>query len=179
MAMVAGVLTGEQHAALERIVQAVLDRAPAGYRRWRDGRQRELWRTLATQAATGKPAMPAPGIGLPIEPILRGPLPFGFGPMDVPLRIVGTGRVTARLLTSPAAFRLPARHDLHDVLTRHFGYRVLPGNGTSQSDHFVGPEGQTFPVPLQDPASQTHFDALLALVRCGATAFMGLRTLSN
>ncbi|MEK8024545.1 hypothetical protein [Pseudaquabacterium rugosum] len=176
MAMVTGVLTGEQHAALERIVQAALDRAPAGYRRWRDGRQRELWRTLATQAATGKPAMAAPGIGMPIEPILRGPLPFDFGPMDVPLRIVGTGKVAARLLTSPATFRLPARRDLHDVLTRHFGFTAVAGVGAGGTQHFVGPEGQTFPGPLQDPFSQTHFDALLALLRCGATTFMGLRT---
>lgn len=175
MAMVTGVLTGEQHAALERIVQAVLDRAPAGYRRWRDGRQRELWRTLATQAATGKPAMPAPGIGLPIELILRGPLPFDFEPMDVPLRIVGTGKVAARLLTSPATFRLPARRDLHDVLTRHFGFTTVADVGAGELEHFAGPDGQTFPVPLQDPVSQTHFDALLALVRCGATTFMGLR----
>jgi hypothetical protein len=96
--------------------------------------------------------------------------------MDVPLRIVGTGKVAARLLTSPVTFRLPARRDLHDVITRHFGFTTVAGVGAGGLEHFAGPDGQTFPVPLQDPVSQTHFDALLGLVRCGATTFMGLRT---
>ncbi|URI09411.1 hypothetical protein MW290_28005 [Aquincola tertiaricarbonis] len=103
LAMITGVVTGGQHAALERIVQATLDRSPAGHRRWRDGRQREPWRILATQAVTGKPTLPPPGIGLPLEPTLRGPLPFDFRPTDVPLRFVGASRVTARLLRMPAA----------------------------------------------------------------------------
>lgn len=103
LAMITGALTGGQHAALERIVQATLDRSPAGHRRWRDGRQRESWRTLATQAVSGKRALPPPGIGLPVEPTLRGPLPFDFRPTDVPLRIVGAGRVVTSLLRSPAA----------------------------------------------------------------------------
>lgn len=175
MAMVAGALTGEQHAALERIVQAVLDRSPAGYRRWRDGRQRELWRTLATQAATGRSAMSAPGIGLPIEPILRGPLPFDFGPMNVPLRIVGTGKVAARLLTSPATFRLPARRDMHDVLTRHFGYQIVAGIGAGGPEHFVGPQGQAWPASPQEPFAQAYFDAVLTHLGLGAPGFIALR----
>lgn len=93
-----GLVVAMMDAALERIVHATLDRSPAGHRRWRDGRQREPWRTLATQTATGKAALPPPGIGLPLEPTLRGPLPFDFRPTDVPLRMVGAGRVAARLM---------------------------------------------------------------------------------
>lgn len=103
---ITGAVTADQHAALERIVQATLDRSPAGHRRWRDGRLREPWRTLATQAVTGKPTLLPPGIGLPLEPSLRGPLPFDFRPTDVPLRMLGVGRVAARLAKTPTTSSL-------------------------------------------------------------------------
>ena len=55
-----GALTDVEKANLERVVEASLDLSPPGYDQWRRGHERDVWRVLATQVASGKVAMPAP-----------------------------------------------------------------------------------------------------------------------
>jgi hypothetical protein len=161
MASLTGRLNSEQRSAVTSIVEANLDLSPHGYRRWREGRQLESWRTLATQAATGRVQMPKPRIGLPIETMLRDPLQFDFTPTDVPLRFVRTGQVASRILTAPATFNRPSRSELRSVITGHFGYSVFDGAGTGRHERFQGPQGATFPLPQRDPVSQDVFGAFL------------------
>ena len=49
-----GVLTDADRAKLERVVEAFLDLSPPGYDQWRRGHERDAWRVLATQVASGK-----------------------------------------------------------------------------------------------------------------------------
>lgn len=160
LAVLGGALTPDQRDSMSHVVEGVLDLAPPGYRDWRDGRIRETWRTLATQAAQGRPNLPQPGIGMPLEPMLRDPLPFDYRATDVPLRFVGFGQVAHRLFSSPATLNRPSRRELRSAITRHFRYEHVPG-GKGSHEKFKGADGRMFPLPQRDPVSQEVFGAFL------------------
>lgn len=171
LAELGGILAPAQREAMTRVVDAVLDLAPAGYRRWRDGRDREVWRTLATQAMQGRPGLLPPGIGLPLEPSLREALPFDYHATDVPLRFVGHGQVAHRLLSSPATLNRPSRRELRRALMRHYGYAPVPG-GKGSHEKFKGSNGQMFPLPQRDPVSQDVFSAFLDHFQISKTEYI-------
>ncbi|WP_140628362.1 hypothetical protein [Methylibium rhizosphaerae] len=100
LAALAGAISSEQRSAMGRLVEDWLDGSSIGQARWREGRGREIWRLLATQAIQGR-RVPAPtGGALPIESTLRDALPFDFQPTDVPLHIVGQGVVATLVFRS-------------------------------------------------------------------------------
>lgn len=105
-----GQLRNEDRRVVEQVVRNHLDLSPPGYRRWPDGQLTETWRTLATQIAQGRPVLPGPGFGLPIETMLREALPFDYDERrDVPCRFVGEGRIASSLFGAPATLNLPSR----------------------------------------------------------------------
>ena len=156
-----GVLTDAERAKLERVVEASLDLSPPGYDQWRRGHERDAWRVLATQVASGKLTMPAPGIALPMESMLRGALPFDFQPWDVPVYFVGDGQVASRLLSSPSTLNEPARKELRRALEHVYGYSLVPGGGKGCHEKWRGKDGRMFPVPRRDPVGRGVFDAFL------------------
>ena len=156
-----GVLTDAERAKLERVVEASLDLSPPGYDQWRRGHERDAWRVLATQVASGKVTMPAPGIALPMESMLRGALPFDFQPWDVPVYFVGDGQVASRLLSSPSTLNVPARKELRRALEHVYGYSLVPGGGKGSHEKWRGKDGRMFPVPCKDPVGRGVFDAFL------------------
>lgn len=156
-----GVLTDGEKVKLERVVEAMLDLSPPGYDQWRRGHERDAWRVLATQAASGKVTMPAPGIALPMESMLRGALPFDFQPWDVPVYFAGDGQVARRLLSAPSTLNVPARKELRRALERVFDYSLVPGGGKGSHEKWRGKDGRMFPVPRKDPVGRSVFDAFL------------------
>lgn len=159
----AGQRTADELQAVERTVKAHLDLSPPGYRRWAEGRQTETWRVLATQMAQGRPQLTSPGIGLPIEPMLRDSPPFDFSErQDVPCRFFGQGRIAARVLSAPANLNVPRWQELRRVLQRHFGYELIRGEGKGSHEKFRHPDGRMFPLPRRDPISLTVFKSFLS-----------------
>ncbi len=156
-----GALTDTDKAKLERVVEASLDLSPPGYDQWRRGHERDAWRVLATQVASGKAAMPAPGIALPMESMLRGALPIDFQPWDVPVYFVGDGQVASRLQSSPSTLNVPARKELRRALEHVYGYSLVPGGGKGSHEKWRGRDGRMFPVPRRDPVGRDVFDAFL------------------
>lgn len=156
-----GVLTDAERAKLERVVEASLDLSPPGYDQWRRGHERDAWRVLATQVASGKVMMPAPGIALPLESMLRGALPFDFQHWDVPVYFVGDGQVASHLWSSPSTLNVPARKELRRALEHVFGYSLVPGGGKGSHEKWRGKDGRMFPVPRRDPVGRSVFDAFL------------------
>lgn len=156
-----GVLTDGEKVKLERVAEAMLDLSPPGYDQWRHGYERDAWRVLATQVASGKVTMPAPGIALPMESMLRGALPFDFQPWDVPLYFAGDGQVASRLLSSPSTLNVPARKELRRALEHVYGYSLVPGGGKGSHEKWRGKDGRMFPVPRKDPVGRGVFDAFL------------------
>ncbi|MFN5156317.1 MAG: type II toxin-antitoxin system HicA family toxin [Betaproteobacteria bacterium] len=158
----AGQRTADERQAIERTVKTHLDLSPPGYRRWAQGRQTETWRTLATQMVQGRPQLPSPGFGLPIESMLRENLPFDFNErQDVPCRFVGQGRIAGSLLSAPANLNVPKWQELRRVLQRHFGYELIRGEGKGSHEKFRHPDGRMFPLPRRDPISLTVFKSFL------------------
>ena len=158
---IAGVLNEAEKVKFDRIVADTLDLSPPGYNQWRLGDSRETWRVLATQMALGKAKMPSPGIGLPIESLLRDPLPFDLSAADIPLRFVGNGQAANRILSSPATLNLPSRREVRRALERFFGYELVPGAGKGSHEKFQGKDGRMFPLPRRDPVSSDVFKAFL------------------
>jgi hypothetical protein len=159
----AGRRTTDEREAVERTVKTHLDLSPPGYRRWAEGRKTETWRTLATQMAKGRPELSGPGIGLPIEPMLRENLPFDFNERrDVPCRFVGQGRIAAAVLSAPANLNVPRLREVRQVIQRHFGYDLVPGAGKGSHEKFRGVEGRMFTLPKRDPISMTVFKTFLS-----------------
>ena len=156
-----GVLTDGEKVKLERAVEAMLDLSPPGYDQWRRGHGRDAWRVLATQVASGKVTVPAPGIALPLESTLRGALPFDFQPWDVPLYFAGDGQVASRLLSSPSTLNVPARKELRRALEHVYGYSLVPGGGKGSHEKWRGKDGRMFPVPRRDPVGRGVFEAFL------------------
>lgn len=159
----AGQRTADERQAIERTVKTHLDLSPPGYRRWAQGQQTETWRTLATQMVQGRPQLPSPGYGLPIESMLRENLPFDFNErQDVPCRFVGQGRIAGGLLSAPANLNVPKWQELRRVLQRHFGYELIRGEGKGSHEKFRHPDGRMFPLPKRDPISLTVFKSFLS-----------------
>lgn len=163
MQQLTGQRTADELQLIERTIKTHLDAAPPGYRRWAEGRQTEIWRTLATQMAQGRPQLANPGIGLPIEPMLRENLPFDFSErLDVPCRFVGDGCIAASLLSAPANLNLPRWQEVRRVIQRHFGYELVPGAGKGSHEKFRHADGRMFPLPKRDPISMTVFKSFLS-----------------
>jgi hypothetical protein len=146
---------------LNRVVSALLDLSPPGYRDWRSGHSSETWRLFGTHALRGAPRLPRQGMGLPIESMFRDPLQFMLQRSDVPLHVIGRGQAIRAFLSSPATFNVPARAELRRVLERVFGYREVPGQGKGSHVKYVSPDGRMFPLPQKDPVSRTVFSSFL------------------
>jgi len=158
----AGQLSADDRKLVERVVRHHLDLSPPGYRRWADGEHRETWRTLATQMVQGRPKLLSPGIGLPIEPMIREALPFDYDEWrDVPCRFVGQGRIASALLAAPATLNLPQRQEVRKVIQRHFNYELIRGAGKGSHEKFKHANGRMFPLPKRDPLSMTVFKNFL------------------
>lgn len=157
-----GALLENEKAGLTKVVSASLDLSPPGYNQWRRGNDRETWRIFATQLATGKTNLPAPGIGLPIESALRDKLPFDVVPSDVPVYFVGQGQIANQILSSAAVFNVLARRELQRALGRFFRYQLVPGAGKGSHEKWRGEDGRIFPLPVRDPVSHKVFSAFLS-----------------
>ena len=147
-------------ARLERVIETTLDLSPAGYREWRKGSINETWRTFASQLAIGKPMFPRSGIGLPLDSIVRGPLPYDFRASDIPLRFVGKGAITDRLQSRATTFNVPSRRELEKAL-KHFEHAVDPSGGKGGHQKWTGPDQRAFILPIRDPVSPGVFKTFL------------------
>ena len=145
---------------LERIVKSSLDVAPPGYQEWRLGSQSDTWRTFTTQLSTGNPKLPSPGIGLPLEGALTGPLPYDFQPTDIPLRFAGQGAIADRLQSHPATFNVPPRRELEKAL-KHFKHILDTSGGKGGHQKWTGPDQRAFILPTRDPVSTGVFKSFL------------------
>jgi hypothetical protein len=145
---------------LDRVVEASLDLSPPGYQEWRLGHQPETWRTFANQLSTGKPKIAAPGIGLPIESTLTGPLPYDFLTTDIPVRFVGQGIIADRLQSHPATFNVPQRREMERAL-KHFRHSLDASGGKGGHQKWTGPDHRAFILPTRDPVSPGVFKTFL------------------
>jgi hypothetical protein len=145
---------------LDRVVEASLDLAPPGYQEWRLGHQPSTWRTFANQLSTGNPKINATGIGLPLESVLTGPLPYDFQPADIPLRFVGPGVIADRLQSHPATFNVPPRRELERAL-KHFRHSLDASGGKGGHQKWTGPDQRAFILPTRDPVSPGVFKTFL------------------
>jgi predicted RNA binding protein YcfA (HicA-like mRNA interferase family) len=172
----AGQRTPDERQAVERTVKTHLDLSPPGYRRWAEGRQTETWRVLATQMAQGRPQLASPGIGLPVEPMLRESLPFDFNErLDVPCRFVGQGRIASGLLSAPANLNLPELREVRRVIQRHFGYALVPRAGKGSHEKFRHPSGRIFILPSRSPLSATVFASFLNHFNISKSEYSSIR----
>lgn len=153
-----------QHVAavdnLRRVVEASLDFSPPGYRDWRVGHEPETWRAFSTQLSTANPRMPFPGIGLPIESILTGPLPYDLLPSDIPVRFVGRGVIADRIQSHPATFNVPSRRELEKAL-KYFKHILDVSGGKGGHQKWTGPDQRAFILPTRDPVSLKVFKSFL------------------
>lgn len=145
---------------LDRVVEASLDLAPPGYQEWRLGHQPGTWRTFANQLSTGNAKITATGIGLPLESVLTGPLPYDFQPADIPLRFVGPGVIADRLQSHPATFNVPPRRELERAL-KHFRHSLDASGGKGGHQKWTGPDQRAFILPTRDPVSTGVFKTFL------------------
>lgn len=149
---------------LERVVETSLDLSPQGYQEWRLGQQAGTWRTFANQLCTSNPKTAAPGILLPLESVLTGPLPhalpYDFLPADIPLRFVGPGVIADRLQSHPATFNVPPRRELERAL-RHFRHSLDAAGGKGGHQKWTGPDQRAFILPTRDPVSTGVFKTFL------------------
>ena len=142
------------------VVEASLDLSPPGYQEWRLGHQPGTWRTFANQLSTGKPKIASPGIGLPIESALTGPLPYDFLTTDIPVRFAGTGIIADRLQSHPATFNVPQRREMERAL-KHFLHRLDVSGGKGGHQKWTGPDHRAFILPTRDPVSPGVFKTFL------------------
>ncbi len=145
---------------LDRVVEVSLDLSPPGYQEWRLGRQPGTWRTFANQLSTGKPRIAPPGIGLPIESVLTGPLPYDFRATDIPVRFAGQGIIADRLQSHPATFNVPQRREMERAL-RHFRHSLDASGGKGGHQKWTGPDHRAFILPTRDPVSPGVFKTFL------------------
>lgn len=163
VAQLTGKLNHDERQIVERVVRYHLDLSPPGYRRWPDGHRTAPWRTLATQMAQGTPNLSSSGHGLPIESMLREPLPFDYRPWDdVPCRFVGSGRIASAMFAAPATLNLPQRQEIRKVIQRHFSYELIKGAGKGSHEKFRHADGRMFSLPQRDPVSMTVFKNFLS-----------------
>lgn len=145
---------------LDRVIEGSLDLAPAGYQEWRLGHQAVTWRTFANQLSTANPKINATSIGLPLESVLTGPLPYDFQPADIPLRFVGPGVIADRLQSHPATFNVPPRRELERAL-KHFRHSLDASGGKGGHQKWTGPDQRAFILPMRDPVSTGVFKTFL------------------
>lgn len=150
-------------AGLKRVVESSLDLSPPGYQNWRLGANLATWRTFSTQLATGKPKSTPPKIGLPIESILTGPLPYDFKAEDIPLRFVGKGVIADRLQSHPATFNVPTRRELEKAL-KYFKHILDASGGKGGHQKWTGPDQRAFTLPTRDPVSTVVFRSFLQYI---------------
>lgn len=145
---------------LDRVVEASLDLSPPGYQEWRLGRQPGIWRTFANQLSIGKPKTSPPSIGMPIESVLTGPLPYDFLATDIPVRFAGQGIIADRLQSHPATFNVPQRRELERAL-KHFRHNLDASGGKGGHQKWTGPDQRAFILPTRDPVSTGVFKTFL------------------
>lgn len=145
---------------LSRIVEALLDLSPPGYREWRAGNQPITWRTFGTQLSTGQFKQIRKFIGLPLESTLQGPFPYDFLARDVPYRFVGSGVIADRLLSHPSTFNVPTRREIERAL-KFFKHIVDPAGGKGGHQKWTGPDNRAFILPTRDPVSVGVFKTFL------------------
>lgn len=145
---------------IARVAEAWLDLSPPGYRDWKKGYDLKHWRILNTQLAQAKPASNPSGVGLPLEGVLRGPLPYEFSDHDVPIRFVGHGVIADRLLSRPANFNVPSRAEIVSAL-RYFKHRHDSKGGRGSHEKWTGPDERAFILPKRDPVSGRVFRTFL------------------
>jgi predicted RNA binding protein YcfA (HicA-like mRNA interferase family) len=145
---------------LTAVVEGVLDLSPPGYQDWRAGRDHETWRVFASQIASAKPEPTINGIALPLESLLRGPLPFDLSASDIPVWFVGRGIIADRLHSHPGSFNVPSRREAVKVL-RHFDHRHVPARGKGSHEQWVAPDQRAFVLPTRNPLSRVVFSSML------------------
>ncbi|WP_157817532.1 hypothetical protein [Candidatus Thiodictyon syntrophicum] len=139
---------------IEQVVAAWLDLSPAGYRDWRKGQEQQTWRTLASELVTAKQGGGVRGRALPVEALLRGPLPFDWRSGDIPTRFIGSS------LVSDIFFSSPSRREAIKVLAL-YEYQVDTKRGKGSHEFWEGKDGRGFPLPMRDPLSIKVFSNLL------------------
>jgi hypothetical protein len=145
---------------LDRVVETLLSLSPPGYRDWKIGAEQTTWRIFSTQMTTAKQKMPAPGIALPIESILTGPLPYEFLSTDIPLRFVESGVIADTLKALPATFNVPGRREIEKAL-RYFRHILDTSGGKGGHQKWTGPDNRAFILPTRDPLSMIVFKSFL------------------
>ena len=104
--------------------------------------------------------LPRSGIGLPLDSIVKGPLPYDFRASDIPLRFVGKGVIADRLQSRPATFNVPSRREIEKAL-KHFKHAVDPSGGKGGHQKWTGPDQRAFILPTRDPVSPGVFKTFL------------------
>lgn len=145
---------------LRKVVGTSLDLSPPGYRDWRMGHQPITWRTFTTQLSTGQAKSTASAMGLPLESMLLGPLPYDFRASDIPLRFVGSGVISYRLQSQPATFNVPTRRELEKAL-KFFKHILDVSGGKGGHQKWTGPDQRAFILPTRDPVSVGVFNTFL------------------
>lgn len=145
---------------LGRAVEATLDLSPPGYRDWRNGQNRSAWRIFSTQLAQGTPNFRPKSVGLPLDSLLVGPLPYDLRISDVPIRFVGRGLIADRLLSRSASFNVPPRSELERAL-RYFKHAKDSVAGKGSHEKWTGPDQRAFVLPRRDPVSPGVFRTFL------------------
>lgn len=147
--------------ALKKIVELSLDLSPPGYREWREGDLPATWRNFTTQLSTGQAKISASALPLPLESMLRGPLPYDFLASDIPVRFVGSGVIADRLQSQPATFNVPTRRELERAL-KFFSHILDVSGGKGSHQKWISPDQRDFFIlPKTDPVSVGVFKTFL------------------
>ena len=139
-----------------KVIENVLDMSPPGYRDWRTGHDNTTWKTFATQMATGSLRIPAGSTALPLDSVLKGPLPYDFQLGDVPLRFVDRGVIADRLHSHPATFHVPELSEIKRAL-QYFNFTVDPSKGKGSHQKWIAPDQRFFILPVKNPVSRVVF----------------------
>ena len=146
--------------ALSRLVEATLDLAPPGYRDWRKGHNLATWRELSTQLSNASPKLSSFGMGLPLDSVFNGPLPYDLRPSDIPLHFVGNGAIADRVMANPANFNVPTRREIERAL-KYFSHILDASGGKGGHQKWTGPDQRAFILPTRDPVSVGVFKTFL------------------
>lgn len=128
--------------------------SPPGYSDWGKGDDPFAWRIFSSEFTTGKPSGTFRGRPLPVESLLKDPLPFDFMLCDIPVRFFGEN------ILSDIFFSTPSRKEAKKLL-KYFNYSLESGRGKGSHELWKGPDNRTFPLPRRDPLSGVVFKNLL------------------
>jgi len=156
----ATLLSQPQQASLARALEAEMALMPPGYKAWQKGDDLAHWRRLASELTCGQPSAASSASPVPLESLLLGPLQYDHRRDDIAWFTYGHGRITSRLLSSPATLRVPSRHELRSTL-RLLGYECRPGRGKGSHEMWFNRDEKGFPLPARDPVSRLVFDSFL------------------